>query len=152
MNIHRWVLPLALLASIGAGAWADDKGGKRGKDDVRVERHWEDRDGRRLDHREALGPREQIEREGRRWRDRDHYAYNRDRDRDDDDRHRRWRDRDDDDRYRYHSYTRIPPGHLPPPGECRIWFEGRPPGHQPPPGSCRYLSRRVPPGAFLVWG
>ena len=31
----------------------------------------------------------------------------------------------------------IPPGHLPPPGECRVWYEGRPPGHQPPPTDCR---------------
>ena len=30
----------------------------------------------------------------------------------------------------------IPPGHLPPPGHCRIWVPGRPPGHQPPPDSC----------------
>ena len=46
----------------------------------------------------------------------------------------------------------IPPGHLPPPGECRIWFPGRPAGHQPPPGSCRELRFQVPPGAFLVRG
>ena len=31
----------------------------------------------------------------------------------------------------------IPPGHLPPPGECRVWIDGRPPGHQPPPTDCR---------------
>ena len=30
----------------------------------------------------------------------------------------------------------IPPGHLPPPGECRVWHDDRPPGHQPPPTSC----------------
>jgi hypothetical protein len=30
----------------------------------------------------------------------------------------------------------IPPGHLPPPGECRVWYEGVPPGHQPPATSC----------------
>lgn len=28
---------------------------------------------------------------------------------------------------------RIPPGHMPPPGEYRAWFPDRPPGHQPPP-------------------
>ena len=44
----------------------------------------------------------------------------------------------------------IPPGHLPPPGKCRIWYPGRPPGHQPPPGACATLARRVPPGAWLV--
>jgi hypothetical protein len=46
----------------------------------------------------------------------------------------------------------IPPGHLPPPGECRIWYPGTPPGHQPPPGSCRELRHHVPRGAWLVRG
>lgn len=47
-----------------------------------------------------------------------------------------------------HGYTRlsIPPGHYPPPGECRIWYPDRPPGHQPPPGECF----PVPPGAWLI--
>lgn len=44
----------------------------------------------------------------------------------------------------------VPPGHMPPPGSCRIWFPGRPPGHQPAPGSCRVLSRQVPAGAYLI--
>jgi len=44
----------------------------------------------------------------------------------------------------------IPPGHMPPPGSCRIWFPGRPPGHQPAPGPCRVLSRQVPRGAYLI--
>jgi hypothetical protein len=44
----------------------------------------------------------------------------------------------------------IPPGHLPPPGLCRIWFPGRPPGHQPRPGNCRTLSLQVPRGALLI--
>lgn len=30
----------------------------------------------------------------------------------------------------------IPPGHLPPPGECRTWYRGVPPGQQPPPHRC----------------
>lgn len=46
----------------------------------------------------------------------------------------------------------IPPGHMPPPGECRIWFPDRPPGQQPPPGPCSELRYRVPPGAILVRG
>lgn len=46
----------------------------------------------------------------------------------------------------------IPPGHMPPPGACRIWYPDRPPGHQPPPGPCRELARRVPHGAVLVRG
>lgn len=40
----------------------------------------------------------------------------------------------------------VPKGHLPPPGQCRLWFPGRPPGHQPPPISCRnaYQQQRAP--------
>lgn len=45
----------------------------------------------------------------------------------------------------------IPPGHLPPPGSCRIWIPGRPPGHQSPPGNCSDLRQRVPIGAWLVY-
>jgi len=44
----------------------------------------------------------------------------------------------------------IPPGHLPPPGQCRIWFPERPPGHQPPPAPCSELELAVPPGAWLI--
>lgn len=46
----------------------------------------------------------------------------------------------------------IPKGHLPPPGQCRIWFPGVPPGQQPPPDDCHELERRVPPDAILVRG
>jgi hypothetical protein len=46
----------------------------------------------------------------------------------------------------------VPPGHLPPPGQCRVWFPDRPPGHQPPPGPCHVLQHQVPPGAVLVHG
>lgn len=49
-------------------------------------------------------------------------------------------------------HVKIPPGHMPPRGECRIWFPERPPGQQPPPGNCRDLERRVPPDAILVHG
>ena len=44
----------------------------------------------------------------------------------------------------------IPPGHLPAPGECRIWIPGTPPGHQPPPGDCTELAQQVPNGAWLI--
>lgn len=38
---------------------------------------------------------------------------------------------------RYHNHeTPIPPGHLPPPGECRDWDPNLPPGQQPPPYKC----------------
>ena len=45
----------------------------------------------------------------------------------------------------------IPPGHLPPPGECRVWVPGEPPGHQAPPGSCATLATRVPAHGWLVF-
>jgi hypothetical protein len=44
----------------------------------------------------------------------------------------------------------IPPGHLPAPGQCRVWFPGRPPGKQPRPGNCIKLEKTIPPGAWLV--
>ena len=44
----------------------------------------------------------------------------------------------------------IPPGHLPPPGQCRVWFPGRPPGRQPRPGNCIELEHHIRPGAWLV--
>lgn len=31
----------------------------------------------------------------------------------------------------------IPPGHLPPSGLCRVWYDNLPPGRQPAPTSCR---------------
>ncbi len=54
--------------------------------------------------------------------------------------------------YERDAYVHVPPGHRPPPGECRIWYPGTPPGQQPPPGPCHVLERQVPPGAVLVYG
>jgi hypothetical protein len=48
--------------------------------------------------------------------------------------------------------VRVPPGHYPKRGECRIWYPGVSPGHQPPPDRCDRLMRRVPRGAFLLYG
>lgn len=47
----------------------------------------------------------------------------------------------------------VPPGHLPPPGECRVWYDGVPPGQQPPPTDCRsarYEAYRY--GARVIYG
>ncbi len=52
----------------------------------------------------------------------------------------------------FHQRVSIPPGHMPPPGKCRIWYPDRPAGQQPPPGECGELRRHVPPGAILVRG
>ena len=49
-----------------------------------------------------------------------------------------------------HEKLHVPPGHYPPPGECRIWFPGRPPGHQPPPMNCDRARAEVPPGAWII--
>ncbi|MBB4477507.1 hypothetical protein [Rhizobium etli] len=57
--------------------------------------------------------------------------------------------RDDHRRYSY----RIPRGHLPPPGSCRVWFYDRPAGHQPPPTSCREAQRSAYRyGGEVIWG
>ena len=37
----------------------------------------------------------------------------------------------------------VPPGHMPAPGECRVWIDGRPPGQQPPPTDCRTAERNA---------
>lgn len=35
----------------------------------------------------------------------------------------------------------IPPGQMPPSGQCRVWYEGVPPGRQPAATSCREAER-----------
>lgn len=35
----------------------------------------------------------------------------------------------------------VPPGQMPPPGQCRVWYEGRPPGQQPRPTNCNQAER-----------
>jgi hypothetical protein len=52
--------------------------------------------------------------------------------------------------FRQHGYTRMPDGHFPPPGECRIWYPDRPAGHQPPPFKCGKGRGRVEPGGWLM--
>jgi hypothetical protein len=45
----------------------------------------------------------------------------------------------------------IPPGHLPEPGQCRVWIPGEPPGHQGPEGDCAALASQVPLDGWLVY-
>ncbi|MCG2586956.1 hypothetical protein [Rhodohalobacter sulfatireducens] len=49
-------------------------------------------------------------------------------------------------------HIKIPPGHMPPPGKCRVWLDDRPPGQQPPPVSCHSIRHRIPYGAVVVRG
>lgn len=37
----------------------------------------------------------------------------------------------------------VPPGHLPPAGQCRVWYDGVPPGRQPAPTSCNQAEREA---------
>jgi hypothetical protein len=63
-----------------------------------------------------------------------------------------WESHGSDGYFHEQGYTTlgIPPGHLPPPGKCRLWYPDRPPGHQPPPESCGHLRAHAPVGAWLV--
>ena len=45
----------------------------------------------------------------------------------------------------------IPPGHLPPPGECRVWIPGRPPGRQARPRSCDGIMAVAPGGSWVLY-
>ena len=48
----------------------------------------------------------------------------------------------------------IPPGHLPPAGQCRVWMPGEPPGKQKKKyssGDCDEVSQNVPAGGWLVY-
>jgi hypothetical protein len=45
----------------------------------------------------------------------------------------------------------VPPGHLPPPGLCRVWFPGRPPGQQPKPAPCADIEAGAPAGTWVLY-
>src|SRR5437773_8389872 len=47
----------------------------------------------------------------------------------------------------------VPPGHLPKPGECRVWIPGVPPGRQPRPKSraCAGIEAVAPPGRWIIY-
>ena len=46
---------------------------------------------------------------------------------------------------------RVPPGHYPRVGECRLWFPGRPPGQQPRSQGCRGIERIAPAGSWILY-
>ena len=47
----------------------------------------------------------------------------------------------------------VPPGHLPDPGECRVWIPGTPPGRQPRPKSrpCPGIATVAPAGSWIIY-
>jgi hypothetical protein len=48
----------------------------------------------------------------------------------------------------------VPPGHLPPAGQCRVWMPGEPPGQQKkkyPVGQCSTLRQSIPAGGWLIY-
>jgi hypothetical protein len=45
----------------------------------------------------------------------------------------------------------IPPGHLPLPGQCRVWLPGEPPGHQPRARSCARIEGTAPAGSWIIY-
>src|SRR3712207_6576922 len=52
-----------------------------------------------------------------------------------------------------HGGYHVPNGHLPPPGECRVWYPDRPPGQQPPPTNCRAAERQADRhGGRVIYG
>lgn len=48
--------------------------------------------------------------------------------------------------------TKVPPGHMPPAGMCRIWIDGVPPGRQPAPTDCATARRRAPRNSVVLYG
>jgi Ca2+-binding EF-hand superfamily protein len=70
----------------------------------------------------------------------------------------KWKDddrdhgRENDDR-NHRGAQGIPPGHLPPSGECRVWYNGKPPGHQPPSTDCSTARREAARnGGRVIYG
>ncbi len=45
----------------------------------------------------------------------------------------------------------VPPGQLPPPGQCRVWIRGRPPGRQARARSCDGIVATAPTGAMILY-
>jgi hypothetical protein len=45
----------------------------------------------------------------------------------------------------------VPPGQLPPPGLCRVWFPGRPPGRQSKAAPCADVEVGAPAGSWVLY-
>jgi hypothetical protein len=45
----------------------------------------------------------------------------------------------------------VPPGHLPPVGECRVWVPGAPPGRQARARSCAGIAATAPAGSWILY-
>jgi hypothetical protein len=45
----------------------------------------------------------------------------------------------------------VPPGHLPPVGQCRVWVPGMRPGHQARARSCSNIERDAPKGSWILY-
>jgi hypothetical protein len=48
--------------------------------------------------------------------------------------------------------SRVPPGHLPPRGLCRVWIDGVPPGQQPPVTDCTTAERTRTVNSRVIYG
>lgn len=53
---------------------------------------------------------------------------------------------------KYRGPDKVPPGHLPGPGQCRAWVFGMPPGQQAAPGDCASIAANMPANAQLIYG
>ena len=47
---------------------------------------------------------------------------------------------------------KVPPGHMPPAGMCRVWIDGVPPGRQPAATDCRTAELNRPANSHVVYG
>jgi hypothetical protein len=45
---------------------------------------------------------------------------------------------------------KIPPGHYPAAGQCRIWIDGTPPGQQEDPRECEGVFEDAPAGSIVL--
>jgi hypothetical protein len=56
------------------------------------------------------------------------------------------------DENRTRSTAKVPPGHLPPKGMCRVWIDGVPPGRQPAVTDCATAERNRTANSRVIYG